>query len=88
MSPDSFWSLTYVELRLILEGYGERRGREMKWQQQLAAWIGSVVTAPHLKEPIEPGVLLGGKPRKKKAVDPVKELDKALDYAFTHFKRD
>jgi hypothetical protein len=79
--------LTYAELRLILEGYAERRNREFKERRSLAAWIASIVIAPHVKDPISPAALLGEKEKGRKVLTKAQEVDKALDVAFKHYVR-
>lgn len=87
MTPESFWRLTYFEFRLVVEGHQARRAREAKARRHLAAWLASIVTAPHLKEPISAAALLGEKERKPRKTKE-QELDEALDYTFKHYRRD
>lgn len=65
LQPDEFWSLTFAEFNLMIEGYKWREEREWERTAQLAAWIMS----PHTKKRITANKLLGkedGHTQKKK----------------------
>jgi hypothetical protein len=69
MTPREFYALQYSELILILDGYRERRKREMRERREESAWVVSWLLLPHKgkdAEPITPDQLMGRKPRHKR----------------------
>jgi len=72
LKPWEFDRLTLAELRLMQEAQRKREERET----ELAAWIISWVTGPHLKKPISVDRILGRKATTGKSkADQKKEMD-------------
>ena len=66
LAPSEFWSLRYIEIRLLLEGWRDRRREDLKLRRELAAWQIQWSLLPHTgkdADPITVDQLLGRKPR-------------------------
>jgi len=68
LAPSEFYRLLYSELVLLLDGWHERRRRQLRERREESAWVVSCLLWPHQKEgadPITPDQLLGRKERRK-----------------------
>ena len=67
MRPEDFYTLTYTECALMMEGFSTRRRTAAQNQRTLTAWAVAWLLAPHTaegKKPLTPDELLGKKQRK------------------------
>lgn len=62
LDPESLGKLTHGEFLDLYEGFRWREKRQWEQMAQLTSWI----TAPHVKKPIDPKVLLQSEKDKKR----------------------
>lgn len=66
LAPSEFYRLLYSEMVLILDGWRERRRKQLRERREESAWLASRLLWPYQAkdaDPITPDQLLGRKPR-------------------------
>lgn len=50
LSPSAFWSMTFDEISLAMDGYHEIEEYHQRFEWERTRWLGTMIMQPHLKK--------------------------------------